>query len=106
MIDITGPKVLWPTVLFAIFNLVWPKGPIVAKATGAAIVYWVVATFISKVSLTTADLIVPVVLFIALTPGVIMTLPGDTHHAIAVAVHALIFSIIFALMRGQFPQYY
>lgn len=106
MIDITGPKVLLPTALFVIFNLIWPNGPIVAKAVGASIVYWVIATFISKVSLTTADLVVPVALFIALTPGVIMTLPGDTHQPIAVAVHALVFSIVFALLRGQFPQFY
>ena len=114
MFDITGPKVLWPTVLFAVlspgFLLSIPKGAPRLQQAGThaaalAIVYWAISTFITKVSLTTADLFVPAVLFIALTPGVLLTLPSDGG-VMAIAVHALVFAIVFAFLRGQFPQYY
>ena len=106
MIDITGPKVLWPTILFTVINLIWPHGPVLTKALTAALVYWAIATFVVKVSLTTADLVAPIILFIALTPGVLVTLPDATNKTLAVSVHALGFAIVFALLRGQFPQWY
>jgi hypothetical protein len=53
--------------------------------------------------MTTADIIVPGVLFVALTPGVILSITsGQT----AVGIHAVVFSLFYALLRGQFPEYY
>lgn len=123
MIDITGPKVLTPALIFAVLSpgilLALPKGSslLVQAATHAlvlAIVYWAISTYVTKVSLTTADMIVPALLFIALTPGVLLTLPpgssgifrsGQTSGS-AVAVHTLVFAIVFASLRSVFPQYY
>jgi hypothetical protein len=65
-------------------------------------------------SLTKADLIVPTVLFIILSPGLLLTLPpgsggvfrsGQTS-LLAVISHALVFAVIFALLRRQFPKVY
>lgn len=65
-------------------------------------------------SLTKADLIVPTVLFILLSPGLLLTLPpgsggvfrsGQTS-LLAVISHALVFAVIFALLRRQFPKVY
>ena len=122
-IDITGPKVLTPAILFALLSpglLVYlPPGSrrmtaILFHAIVLSLVYYLVAKFVLKVSLRTTDLIVPAVLFVLLTPGVLLTLPpgsrgvfmsGQTSMA-AVGVHALVFALVFATLRGQFPQYY
>lgn len=123
MIDVTGPKVLVPALLFAVLSpgllLALPQGaaPIVQTAFHALVlsfVYWAIAKFVLKLSLTTADLIVPALLFVMLTPGVLLTLPpknggiwmsGQTS-PMAVGAHTLVFALVFALLRGQFPQYY
>jgi hypothetical protein len=117
MIDITGPKVLVPTILFALLNLMnFPSTPVavITRALVLAIVHWVIAKFIIKTSLTTADLIVPSVLFILLTPGVLLTIPpgsgglfmsGQTSKA-AAGVHSLVYAVVFATMRTMFSKYY
>jgi len=123
MIDITGPKVLTPALLFAVLSpgilLALPKGQtlLVQAATHAlvlAIVYWAISKFVTKVSLMPADLVMPALLFIALTPGVLLTLPpgsagvfqsGQTSGS-AVGVHTLVFAIVFATLRSVFPEYY
>jgi hypothetical protein len=64
--------------------------------------------------MTPADLIVPALLFIILTPGVILTLPSSTGGLlfsgqtgiVPVIVHAVIFSILYATLRGIFPRFY
>lgn len=122
-IDITGPKVLTPAILFALLSpglLVYlPPGAgrmtaILFHAIVLSLVYFLVAKFVLKVSLRPADLIVPAVLFVLLTPGVLLTLPpgsrgvfmsGQTSMA-AVGVHALVFALVFSTLRGQFPQVY
>jgi hypothetical protein len=123
MIDITGPKVLVPSILFALLSpgllLALPQGAslLVQAAFHAlvlVVVYWLVAKFALKVTLTLADLIVPAVLFVALTPGVLLTIPpksaglfmsGQTS-PMAVGAHTLVFSIVFAFLRGAFPRAY
>lgn len=123
MIDITGPKVLAPALLFAVLSpgllLALPSGAglLVQAAVHAAVLallYWAIATYVLGLSLTTADLFVPALLFVLLTPGVLLTLPpgakgiflsGETSGA-AVGVHTLVFAIVFATLRSQFPQYY
>ena len=123
MIDVTGPKVLVPAVLFALLSpgllLSIPAGAglLVRAAVHAlvlTIVYWAIAKFVLKISLTKADLLVPALLFVLLTPGVALTLPpknggvfmsGQTS-TVAVGAHTLVFAMVFAFLRGQFPQYY
>lgn len=124
MIDITGPKVLIPTVLFALLSpglvLALPAGQprtvqLLLHALVLTLVYWVVAKFIVKVNLTKADLIVPAVLFVLLTPGVLLTLPPGSsgkvwmsgeYGPVPTLVHAVVFAIVFATMRKTFPKYY
>jgi len=117
MIDITGPKVLVPTVLFALFNLLdFPSGPgaLALRALLLSLIYWVIAKFLIKVPLTTADVIVPPMLFILLTPGILLTIPPSSgglfmsHQTTkaAVAVHTLVYSVVFATMRTMFSKYY
>ena len=123
MIDITGPKVLAPALLFAVLSpgllLAMPAGSgllvqAVVHGVVLSVVYWAIATYVLGLSLTTADLFVPALLFVLLTPGVVLTLPpgakgifqsGETSGA-AVGVHTLVFAIVFAFLRSQFPQYY
>lgn len=123
MIDITGPKVLAPALLFALLSpgilLALPQGAgllmqAVVHAVVLSILYWAIASFVLKVALTPADLVVPVVLFVLLTPGVLLTLPpgsggvfrsGETG-PLPVGVHTLVFAIVFATLRSTFPQYY
>jgi hypothetical protein len=123
MIDITGPKVLVPAILFGLLSpgllLALPQGAgrvmqAVVHAFVLAFVYWAIAKFVLKLELTRADLIVPAVLFVLLTPGLLLTIPpknggfwmsGQTSPA-AVGAHTLVFALVFAFMRGKFPQYY
>lgn len=115
MIDITGPKVLTPALLFAVLSpgllLALPRGAglltqAAVHAVVLAIVYWAIAKFVLKVSLTTTDLVVPALLFVLLTPGVLLAIPGGAGKGLQVGVHTLVFAILFALLRSFFPQYY
>jgi hypothetical protein len=75
--------------------------------------YWAIARVLG-ITLTKADLIVPATLFLLLSPGILLTFPpgsngffrsGQTSVA-AVITHAVVFAIIFALLRKQFPSVY
>jgi hypothetical protein len=111
MIDISGPKVLIPTVLFAALvpGFVLPMKATLSLvgicAVSLSLLYFVIAKYIIKVTLTKADLIVPAVLFALLCPGFLLTLP-KSNFQIAMGVHTLIFAIAFATLRTLFPQYY
>ena len=123
MIDITGPKVLAPALLFAVLSpgllLALPSGAGLLVQAGVhaavlALLYWAIATYVLGLSLTTADLFVPALLFVLLTPGVLLTLPpgsagifrsGQTSGA-AVGVHTLVFALVFSFMRKNFAAYY
>ena len=116
--DITGPKVLTPAILFALLSpgllLRVGPNPLIVHALVLSLVYYLVATFLLKVTLRPADLIVPALLFILLTPGVLLTLPpgskgiwmsGQTS-LIAVGVHTLVFALIFSFLRKNFAKFY
>jgi uncharacterized membrane protein YwzB len=122
MIDITGPKVLVPALLFAVLSpgllLAVPQGAgllvqALVHALVLSVAYWAIAKFVLKVTLTQADLVVPALLFVLLTPGVVLTLPpqgalffsGKTSPA-AVGAHTLVFALVFAFLRKQFPASY
>jgi hypothetical protein len=75
--------------------------------------YWAIARVLG-ITLTKADLIVPAVLFLILSPGILLTLPpgskgvirsGQTSVA-AIVTHAIVFAIIFAVLRRTFPKVY
>jgi len=128
-IDITGPKVLTPAILFALLSpgliLALPKlqlfpgcecslKTVFIHAIVLSLVYYMLARFVLRVSLRPADLIVPAMLFVLLSPGVLLTLPPGSRGVFmsgqssppAVAVHAVVFALVFSFMRGQFPRYY
>jgi hypothetical protein len=124
-IDITSQKVLVPALLFAALSsgvlfVVKRNGNSILNATLVlhallfAVIYYGLMKFILKKNMTQADVLVPIMLYIALTPGVLLTIPpgsrglfmsGQTSTP-AVAVHTLVFAIIFSLLRSKFPQYY
>lgn len=82
-----------------------------------ALVFFLVYSLIAKAMglvLTRTDLIVTTVLFLALSPGMLLTLPpgskgvfmsGQTSPASAL-MHTIVFALVFALLRKQFPKYY
>ena len=61
--------------------------------------YWAIAKSLGIV-LTKADLVVPTVLFLLVSPH------GFTTSLNAIVVRALVFAVIFALLRKLFPQFY
>lgn len=82
-----------------------------------ALVFFLVYSLIAKamgIVLTKTDLVVTTVLFMALNPGMLLTLPpgkggvlssGQTSQA-AILTHTVVYAIVFALLRKQFPQFY
>ena len=91
-------SVVAPTALFAIFNMIPDKQPVYVHALLFVSVYWVLAKVMGLV-LTKADLIVPTILFMALSPrGHVIT---NT-----VLVRTAMFAVIFILLRKLFPKYY
>lgn len=78
------------------------------------LVLFLIYKFLLKTTLTQAALIVPAVLFIILSPGLFLTIPpgsgglfmsGQTSLQ-SVAVHTLVFALLYAFIRGQFPALY
>ena len=122
MIDITGPKVLVPTILFALLSpgllLRLPPGAglfiqVLFHALVFALLNWAIIKFVFKFTLTPADLVVPAFWFILLSPGVLLTIPPVTSlffsgktGLVPILVHSVVFSITWASTRGVFPQFY
>lgn len=122
MIDITSPKVLVPCILFALLN----PGLILGLPTGEthlmqtlfhalifSILSYVIITYYFKFTMTKADIIVPALLFVLLTPGVVVTLPPNgklfasgKSGIVPIGVHSVVFAVLYATLRGQFSQYY
>lgn len=127
--DITSQKVSIPATLFLALSpgiLLRTDGTSVKFRNGLtgrtavlfhALVFFLVYSLIAKAMglvLTRTDLIVTTVLFLALSPGMLLTLPpgskgvfmsGQTSPASAL-VHTVVFALVFALFRKQFPKYY
>ena len=53
-----------------------------------------------------ANLLVPVVLFILLTPGLLLALPAGSSLAVQSVTHAVVFGLVYWVLRSVFPQYY
>jgi hypothetical protein len=127
--DITSQKVAIPAALFLALSpgvLVTTAGKNVKfmnRKTNQmavffhALVFFLVYSLIARAMglvLTKTDLIVTTALFLALSPGLLLTLPpgsggvfrsGQTSLP-AVLTHAVVFAVIFAVLRRQFPQFY
>lgn len=127
--DITSQKVAIPAALFLALSpgvLVTTAGKNVKFMNGKtnqmaiffhALVFFLVYSLVAKamgIVLTKTDMLVTTSLFLALSPGLILTLPpgsggvfmsGQTSFAAAVT-HAVVFAVVFALLRRQFPQFY
>ena len=127
--DITSQKVAIPAALFLALSpgiLVTTAGKNVKfmnRKTNQmaiffhALVFFLVYSLVARAMglvLTKTDLIVTTVLFLALSPGLLLTLPpgsggvfrsGQTSLAAALT-HAIVFAVVFALLRRQFPQFY
>ena len=127
--DITSQKVALPASLFLALSpgiLLRTNGSKIAFRDGLtgqtavllhALVFFLAFSLISKamgIVLTKTDLIVTTMLFVLLSPGILLNIPpgskglfmsGQTSLSSAV-VHTLVFALVFALLRKQFPQYY
>jgi len=127
--DITSQKITIPASLFLALSpgiVLRTNGTKIAFRDGLtgrtavlfhALVFLLAFSTISKamgVVLTKSDLLVTTTLFILLSPGILLSIPpgskglfmsGQTSLTSAV-VHTLVFALVFALLRKQFPQYY
>ena len=128
MIDITSEKIAVPAALFALLSpgmiLQLPDTTklntfktSIKSVMFHALVFMLVYHFVAKsmgIVLSKNDLIVPGILFVLLSPGMLLTLPqgskgmyfSEQTSMVSVLVHALVFAIVFALLRKQFPSYY
>jgi hypothetical protein len=127
--DITSQKVAIPAALFLALSpgvLLTTSGTNVKfmnRKTGQsaiffhALVFFLVYSLVAKAMglvLTKTDLLVTTSLFLALSPGLLLTLPpgsggvfqsGQTSLPAALT-HSIVFAVVFALLRRQFPQFY
>ena len=127
--DITSQKVSIPAALFLALSpgiLLRTDGTSIKFRNGLtgrtavmfhALVFFLVYSLIAKAMglvLTRTDLVVTTTLFLALSPGMLLTLPpgskgvfmsGQTSPASAL-MHTIVFALVFALLRKQFPKYY
>jgi len=127
--DIASRKVAIPAALFVALSpglLLTADGKSIKFGGGMtnqtaiffhALVFFLVYSVIARVMglvVTKADLMVTTTLFLALSPGLLLTLPPGSGGIVrsgqtspqSVLVHALVFSLIFASLRRQFPQFY
>ena len=127
--DITSKKVAIPAGLFLALSpgfLLTTNGKKLNFMNGKtnqmavlfhALVFFLVYSLIAKamgIVLTKTDLIVTTTLFIALSPGLLLTLPPGSGGVLrsgqtsipATLAHAVVFAVVFALLRRQFPQFY
>lgn len=127
--DITSAKVATPAALFLALSpgfilstngksLSFKKNQTnTAFVFFHALVFFLIYALIAKslkLVLTKTDLLVTTFLFIALSPGLLLTLPpgsggafrsGQTSFA-SQLTHTLVFALVFAILRKQFPQFY
>lgn len=127
--DITSKKVAIPAGLFLALSpgfLLTTNGKKLNFMNGKtnqmavlfhALVFFLVYSLIAKamgIVLTKTDLIVTTTLFIALSPGLLLTLPPGSGGVLrsgqtsipATLTHAVVFAVVFALLRRQSPQFY
>jgi hypothetical protein len=59
-----------------------------------------------KYKMIDANVIVPVILFVLLTPGVLLALPPGQSLLVQTVTHAVVFAVVYSVLRSTFPQYY
>jgi hypothetical protein len=127
--DITSKKVSIPAALFLALSpgvLLTTNGRSVNFTNGKtsqsaiffhALVFFLVYSMIAKalgLILTKTDLLVTTSMFLILSPGLLLTIPPGSGGLIrsgqtslsASLTHSVVFAMIFALLRRQFPSYY
>ena len=127
--DLTANKVFIPAALFIALSpgvLLTTDGKKLTFKNGKtsqmavlfhALVFFIVYSLIAKAMglvLTKTDLIVTTVLFLTLSPGLLLTLPPGSGGVVrsgqtslsAVITHAVVFAVVFAILRRQFHQFY
>jgi hypothetical protein len=52
------------------------------------------------------NVIVPAILFVLLTPGVLLALPPGQSLLVQAVTHAVVFGVVYTILRSVFPQYY
>jgi hypothetical protein len=52
------------------------------------------------------NVIIPMLLFVLLTPGVLLALPPGASLQVQAVTHALVFGAVYYGLRKTFPQYY
>lgn len=103
--DLTGPKVLYPAILFIALKSIYQTDSI----TGAlifGILYFLLLKFVVRLTFKPADIVVSSALFYVLSPGTFLSLPPGGSKLSIQATHTLIYGILFAFLRATFPQYY
>lgn len=127
--ELTSQKIAIPAALFLALSpgvLVTTAGKNVKFMNGKtnqmaiffhALVFFLVYSLVARAMglvLTKTDLLVTTSLFLALSPGLLLTLPpgsggvfrsGQTSISAALT-HSIVFAVVFALLRKQFPQFY
>jgi len=127
--DVTSPKVAIPAALFLALSpgmLLTTTGKNVKfmdRSTSQmavlfhALVFFLAFALVARAMnlvLTQTDLIVTTALFVILSPGLLLTLPPGTGgvfmsgqtSVLSATAHALVFALVFASLRKQFPQFY
>ena len=127
--DLTSQKVAIPAALFLALSpgvLLTTDGKKIAFKNGKtnqmavffhALVFFLVYSLIAMAMglvLTKTDLLVTTALFLALSPGLLLTLPPGSGGVVrsgqtslpAALTHAVVFALVFAILRRQFPQFY
>ena len=127
--DLTSKKVVIPAALFLALSpgvLLTTDGKKITFKNGKtnqmavffhALVFFLVYSLIAKAMglvLTKTDLLVTTTLFLALSPGLLLTLPPGSGGVVrsgqtslpAALTHAVVFALVFAILRRQFPQFY
>ncbi len=127
--DLTSQKVAIPAALFLALSpgvLLTTDGKKIAFKNGKtnqmavffhALVFFLVYSLIAKAMglvLTKTALLVTTTLFLALSPGLLLTLPPGSGGVVrsgqtslpAALTHAVVFALVFAILRRQFPQFY
>ena len=124
--NVTYPKVAVPAALFLALSpgmLLKTSGTKISFKNVStdrmsvffhALVFLIVYSLVARamgVVLTRNDLLVATTLFMVLSPGMLLTIPpgkfmsGKTSRP-AILTHAVVYAVVFALLRKQFPQFY
>jgi hypothetical protein len=62
--------------------------------------------FLNGINKMDLNVLIPVLLFILLSPGVLLSLPPGSGHLVQVLTHAAVFGVVYSVLRMVFPQYY